>query len=314
VVVYPRIDPLPLWRLPASTVEGARSAPERSFHATPLATTVRPYAPGDSMNRIHWRSTARHGDIQVKEFELEQTADLWLMLDLDRSCQAGRGDDSTVEVAVRAAASIADRALRDNRAVGLTVNARHLGQVPADRGARQRLKIMQLLAAVNGDGGSPLVEALVSSVPRIRHGMTAVVITGSIDPAWVRPLATLRRKGIASVVVSLDQVAFRKGATDTGSALVEAAALGEAGTRGGTAALGATGGQGVASVGARPLDTAALPGTAPPPDATPDRRLEDPLQAGLAQRSRALQHTLAEFQIQAYRIVPGRSLSEQLVS
>jgi len=40
------------------------------------------------------------------------------------------------------------------------------------------------------------------------------VITGSIDPIWVRPLASLRRKGIASVVVSLEPVAFR--GTDRG--------------------------------------------------------------------------------------------------
>ena len=66
---------------------------ERTLQTTPLATTVRPYAPGDSMNRIHWRSTARHGDIQVKEFDLEQTADAWIILDLQRGIQAGRGED-----------------------------------------------------------------------------------------------------------------------------------------------------------------------------------------------------------------------------
>ena len=163
VVVYPRIEPLPLWRLPAASVEGSHAAPERTLQTTPLATTVRPWAPGDSFNRIHWKSTARHGEIQVKEFELEQTADAWIFLDLERSVQAGRGDESTVEVAVRAAASIADKALLENRAVG------HDGQratataiLPADRGGRQHLKIMQLLAAVDGDGATPLVEALVA--------------------------------------------------------------------------------------------------------------------------------------------------------
>ena len=40
--------------------------------------------------------------------------------------------------------------------------------------------------------------------------MTAVVITASLDPAWVRPLAALRRKGIAAVVVALDQLEFRR--------------------------------------------------------------------------------------------------------
>src|SRR5207249_7340094 len=101
---------LPLWRLPAANLEGSHSTPERTLQTTPLVTTVRPWAPGDSMNRIHWKTTARHGEIQVKEFDLEQTADAWIFLDLQRSVQTGRGDESTVEVGVRAAASIADRA------------------------------------------------------------------------------------------------------------------------------------------------------------------------------------------------------------
>jgi uncharacterized protein (DUF58 family) len=210
VVVYPRIDRLPMWRLPAANVEGSHASPERTLQTTPLATTVRPWAPGDSFNRIHWRATARHGEIQVKEFELEQTADAWLILDLDRSIQAGRGEESSVEVAVRAAASIADKAILENRSVGLTVNAHRLGLLPADRGSRQHLKIMQLLAAVEGDGTTPLVETLVGTAGRLRRGMTAVVITASTDPTWIRPVAAPRGRGIATVVVTVDAAAFER--------------------------------------------------------------------------------------------------------
>ena len=85
VVVYPRIEHLPLWKIPAASIEGSRATPERALQATPLATTVRPYAPGDSFNRIHWKSTARHGEIQVKEFDLETTADAWIIVDLERA-------------------------------------------------------------------------------------------------------------------------------------------------------------------------------------------------------------------------------------
>jgi uncharacterized protein (DUF58 family) len=207
VVVYPRIDVLPLWRLPAASIEGSHAAPERTLQTSPLATAVRPYAPGDAMNRIHWKSTARHGEIQVKEFELEQTADAWIFLDLERSVQGGRGEESTVEVAVRAAASIAAKALLENRAVGLTVNGHRQAIVPVDRGSRQHLKVMQLLAAVDGDGTTPLAECLVTASGRLRRGMTAVVITPSTDASWVRPLAALRTKGIGSVVITLDAAA-----------------------------------------------------------------------------------------------------------
>ena len=207
LVVYPRVEKLPLWRLPAAGIEGSHAAPERTLQATPLATTVRPYAPGDAFNRIHWRSTARHGEIQVKEFELEQTADAWIFLDLERSAQAGRGEDSTVEVAVRIAASVADKALLENRSVGMTVNAHRQAILPADRGGRQHLKIMQLLAAVEGDGATPLAESLVAAAGRLRRGMTAIVITPSLDLAWIRPMAALRSRGIGSVAITLDAAA-----------------------------------------------------------------------------------------------------------
>ena len=252
LVVYPRIDALPLWRLPPANIEGAHASPERTLQTTPLATTVRPYAPGDSMNRIHWRSTARLGEIQVKEFDLEQTADAWIFLDLDAAAEAGSGDRSTTEVAVRVAASIADKAIGENRAVGLTVNAHRLTVLPADRGARQRLKILQLLAAVEADGRTPLGESLVNSLARLRRGMTAIVVTATGDSSFIRPLATLRSRGIAAVVVLLDTGAFE--AEPEGS-----------------------------------------------PEAEAHR-----------QRTRAMRHALAEYELQAYLVGPDRDLGEVL--
>ena len=267
VVVYPRLEPVPAWRLPAASLEGSHASPERTLQTTPLATTVRPYAPGDSMNRIHWKSTARHGDIQVKEFDLEQTADAWIILDLQRGIQAGRGEESTTEAAIRAAASIADKALNENRAVGMTVNAGRMAYLPADRGGRQHQKIMQLLAAVDADSSTPLVETLIGSVARLRRGMTAVVVTASLDPTWIRPLAALRTRGVGAVVVIADAAAY---------AHAEAEAKAE------------------------------HDGTVVEPDPVAVE--------ATAKRRRALYHTLAEYELKAYTIVPNTPLGEVLVS
>ncbi|HEY5630448.1 MAG TPA: DUF58 domain-containing protein, partial [Candidatus Limnocylindrales bacterium] len=253
LVVYPRIDALPFWRLPSASIEGSNASPERTLQTTPLATTVRPYAPGDSMNRIAWRTTARSGEIFVKEFELEQTTDVWLILDLDVELEVGDGEHSTTEVGIRAAASIADKAIGENRAVGLTVSGHRTTVIPADRGARQRLKILQLLAAVEADGSTPLDEVLVTGITRLRRGMTAVVVTATQDPAFIRPLASLRSRGVGVVVISLDQAQF----------------------------------------------------------ALPD---DDEEADAVRQRSRALRHALAEFEIPTYVIGPGRRLGEVLVS
>ena len=67
---------------------------------------------------------------------------------------------------------------------------------------------MQLLAAVDGDGTSPLVETIVATAGRLRRGMPAIVISTSTDATWIRPIASLRTRGIATVVVTIDAPAF----------------------------------------------------------------------------------------------------------
>jgi uncharacterized protein (DUF58 family) len=265
VIIYPRLEPIPAWRLPSAILEGSHASPVRTLQTTPLATTVRPYAPGDSMNRIHWKTTARHGEIQVKEFDLEQTADAWIILDLQRGIGGGRGDESSTEAAIRAAAAIADKAIAENRAVGMTINAGRTAFLPADRGGRQHQKIMQLLAAVEADGSAPLVETLIATVGRLRRGMTAVVVTSSLDPAWVRPLASLRARGVSCVAITVDAAAYERAAREA---------------------------------------AASVAGDA--------HRVDPDAEEALAKRARALRHALAEYELPAYHVTPGRPLGEIL--
>lgn len=208
VIVYPRVEALPGWRLPPAFVEGAHAERVRTPHTTPSATSIREYVPGDAYNRIHWKTSARQGELLVKEFELEQTADVWIFLDLHAPDHAGAGDESTLEYGVRIAASIAAGALGENRKVGLTAPGAHVASVPADRGPRQYQKIMQTLAAVLADGSRPLQEVLVENVAHLRRGMTAVIITPSTDAHWVRPLGGLRTRGVETAIILLDASAF----------------------------------------------------------------------------------------------------------
>ena len=96
VVVFPEVVALPHWRLPPSPIDGTTRTRRRYEAATPLVSTVRPYVHGDAINRIHWLSSARHGELHVKEFDLEQAADLWIVLDLERAVHAGVGNDASV--------------------------------------------------------------------------------------------------------------------------------------------------------------------------------------------------------------------------
>src|SRR4029078_10336020 len=60
----------------------------------------------------------------------------------------------------------------------------------------------------------PLLETLLGTVGGLRRGMTAVLITPSLDPSWVRPLASLRVRGVACAVVTLDAAAFDRHAAE----------------------------------------------------------------------------------------------------
>ncbi len=208
VVVFPKVVSIPNWRLPASPVDGSTPTRRRFEASSPLITGIRPYNHGDAINRIHWLSSVRHGELQVKEFDLEQTADLWLLLDLERAAHAGVGDGASVETAVTAAASIAIQTLSANRAVGITASARRVHILNPDRGQRVEQKILHLLANVQADGAHPLAEVVLATMPQLRRGMTLCLVTGSTDREWIRALATLRRRGVGVLVVLLERASF----------------------------------------------------------------------------------------------------------
>jgi hypothetical protein len=67
---------------------------------------------------------------------------------------------------------------------------------------------MQVLAAVMANGDRPLSQVLVDGVGRLRRGMSAVIITPSMESDWVRPLSGLRGRGVEVVIVLLDPIAF----------------------------------------------------------------------------------------------------------
>jgi uncharacterized protein (DUF58 family) len=91
---------------------------------------------------------------------------------------------------------------RSSTAFGLLLRS------PPDRGPRQYQKIMEVLAGVQADGDKALVDFLVEGVARLRRGMTAVVITPSLEPRWVRPLSGLHGRGVETVIVTLERFAF----------------------------------------------------------------------------------------------------------
>jgi uncharacterized protein (DUF58 family) len=208
VLVLPATEPLPDLHLPSRDLPGGARTRAASFSSSAQASSIRDYVPGDPVNRVHWRSTARLGRLIVKEVEHEPTADVWLALDLDAAVQAGSGLASTEEHAVTTAASIARRFLEAGRAVGLAMQGdRHLLLQP-DRGERQLERVLEELALVRARGTLPFAELLLSDAMRPDRNAALVAITPSLDPAWPEALQLAAQRGARAVAVLVEPSTF----------------------------------------------------------------------------------------------------------
>ncbi len=78
---------------------------------------IRPWTSGDPLKRVNWRASARRGDLWVNESHPERNTDVILFV--DSFAEARRGDESTLDLAVRATATLADAYVRRRDRVGL---------------------------------------------------------------------------------------------------------------------------------------------------------------------------------------------------
>lgn len=208
LVVYPVAQPLASFGRVEGELTGGALQGERVPHTTTNVSGVREYRPGDTFNRIHWKSTARQRQLMVKEFELDPFSDVWIVLDLDAAMMAGTGVESVEEYAVTACASLAKYFLDENRAVGFASQGLHL---EPDRGTRQLLKILEVLAFVRPVRGTPLAELLVSEQRRFSRTDTIVVVTASRDDGWVSLLRSLNLRGVHGQAVLFEANTFGRG-------------------------------------------------------------------------------------------------------
>jgi uncharacterized protein (DUF58 family) len=221
ILIYPPVVHLPTLPLPKGAATGTGRTSRRALDVTTNAAGVRQYAQGDSLNRIHWPSTAHLDRLMVKTFDLEPSGDLWIVLDLEAAVQAGDGEESTEEYGVILAASLADKTLRENRAVGLAAYGRRKTEPDAgadseplptlampQKGMAQQWRILQALAAVRAGGAWPLARVLAEMDRNLGRGMTLAVITPSCDPAWVAGLLPPMRRGIVPAILLLDPESF----------------------------------------------------------------------------------------------------------
>ncbi len=227
LIVYPMTVPLPGFTPPGGQLSGGDAIRHRAQEITTNVATVREYLPGDSFNRLHWPSIARTGRLISKEFELDPTADVWLLLDMEARVQASapeeapvegfpllraprpwRVDPTTEEYGVTIAASLAKHFLAQKKALGMVTYGQRREMVQVDRGERQLSKVLVALAVIRAQGQVPLAEVIAAEGSGMRRGAMAIVITPSAEEDWVAALRELRRRGVGAVVIHIEPSTF----------------------------------------------------------------------------------------------------------
>jgi uncharacterized protein (DUF58 family) len=150
--------------------------------------SVREYEQGESLRRVHWPSTARRGDLMVKELEDAPRDEAAVLLDADAASVVGEAPDSTFEVQVRAAGSILKSHVRRGRRSSLIVNslARHYARVNSFEADWHRA--LELLAAVEADGVTPASTFLADEAGPAARALELTVVTASLSPTLVERL------------------------------------------------------------------------------------------------------------------------------
>jgi uncharacterized protein (DUF58 family) len=224
IIVYPPTVPIHRFHTPLGTLTGGEAVRRRAHFITTNAAGVRDYQPGDSFNRIHWRSSARKDRLLVKEFELDPLADVWIFLDLSRESLVERPqarDDngniyapppnlppSTEEYGVTTAASLAQYFVNKGRALGFVTYSPHREIVQPDRGPRQLTRILEILAMARSETDLTLHQVLTLEASSLSRGTTAIIITSSLDEQWTAEAHTLVRRGIRVICILIDARSF----------------------------------------------------------------------------------------------------------
>jgi uncharacterized protein (DUF58 family) len=194
-VVTPRIIPLPRAVVTGSWLgDGDRRA--RSAAAAGEDDVVpRPYRDGDELRRVHWRSTARYGELMVRREEQQWRNRVQLLLDTRRGAHAGSGATSSFEFAVSAAASIGVHLARE----GLE------GQLITDTGALSAPGVFEdvllnTLAVIKPSRGAELGSGLAAL--RGASGLI-IAVTGRLSAGAARQLAASRRDAGPAIALLL---------------------------------------------------------------------------------------------------------------
>jgi uncharacterized protein (DUF58 family) len=175
--------------------------------------SVRAYEQGESLRRVHWPSTAKRGQLMVKELEDAPRDETAVLLDADAGAVAGVAPDSSFELQVRAAGSLLKSHASRGRRAALIVNSasRLYQRVHSFDG--DWLRAFELLAAVEPDGPMPVAAMLADEGGPTGRAIDLTVVTASLSPRLVDRLLQRMMSRHAATLVYVERASFGEAAS-----------------------------------------------------------------------------------------------------
>ncbi|MER6848924.1 DUF58 domain-containing protein [Streptomyces flaveolus] len=220
LTVIPRVEPLPPVRL-SGEATGYGDGRQRSLALAGEDDVIpRGYRYGDDLRRVHWRSTARYGELMVRREEQPQRARCTVFLDTRAAAFEGAGPDSAFEWAVSGAASVLVHMLERGYSVRLLTDTGD--SVPGEgadgfAGVSQGTAdaaglMMDTLAVIDHSDGT----GLSRSYDVLRGGNEGLLVAffGDLDEEQATVAARMRQRSGGAVAFVLDSETWRREPSD----------------------------------------------------------------------------------------------------
>jgi uncharacterized protein (DUF58 family) len=178
---------------------------------------LRQFVPGDRVRHVNWRASARRRQLWVNEYHPERNADLVVFV--DAFAEARRGERSTLDPAVRAAASIVARYLRQRDRVGFVSFGGFLNWLLPSSGARQLYRIVDAMLDTQIVLSYAWKEVDVIPPRTLPPHALVIALTPLLDDRSTSALLDLRGRGFDLVVVEISPLPFLPQPQDTAQEL-----------------------------------------------------------------------------------------------
>jgi uncharacterized protein (DUF58 family) len=165
--------------------------------------SLREYVPGDDPKRINWKASARQNELIVNETEAERVTDVMVVLDTDVTIFE-EAEAELFERGVQAAASIASLLLRQGNRVGLVLQGRERGSLPAGFGKRHERRILYLLAEAKPGRPTVSTSYVMNLLARrmLPSRAQIIIISSLLEPEMKEGVNQLVQAGYNMLVLS----------------------------------------------------------------------------------------------------------------